>query len=216
MNEDKYNVRVHCNGANPFDIDLRGYGSFYVKPGNDYYFTNAPMSFINYLVQLKNLGITYEITNNNKGCLYETDLTFYRSADPRYVMAGLRKQMIKKEEKVEETREVVLSSTDGIDVEPVKVEDPRNVQPVLPQEPVEINALPTEQTGEEITQSEEPIEEVKEEEKIEEELPKYTDEQLQKFGKVKLLEIAHALGLESVSDINTKKEIREAILKAQE
>ena len=152
MNEDKYNVRVHCNGVNPFDIDLRGYGSFYVKPGNDYYFTNAPMSFINYLVQLKNLGITYEITNNNKGCLYETDITLYRSADPRYVMAGLRKQ-IKKEEKVEENRTVVLSSTDGIDVEPVKVKDPRNTKPVVPQEPVEISTEPMEQAGEEIRQS---------------------------------------------------------------
>jgi hypothetical protein len=66
----------------------------------------------------------------------------------------------------------------------------------------------------------EPIQEntpevVEETEESDESEPKvYTEDQLSKFSKAMLLEISNDYGLDC-SDINTKKEIREAILKAQ-
>lgn len=212
MEDRVYNVRIHFNHGNAMNLDLKGCGTLYIKPGKDYYFINAPINFINYLAQLKRCGVTYEITENKRGCYQEIDLSIYNINDPRYLVSLFRKDISQKkvkEVKEPEPRHVVLSSDDKLIVndnkkinEVEKVEEKQEV-PAIP--PMEINIDPT--NDNEVPKSEE----VKEEDnnKI------YTDSELQKFGKVKLLEIANNLGLENISDINTKKEIREAILAAQ-
>ena len=211
MEDRVYNVRIHFNHGNAMNLDLKGCGTLYIKPGKDYYFINAPINFINYLAQLKRCGVTYEITENKRGCYQEIDLSIYNINDPRYLVSLFRKDISQKkvkEVKEPEPRHVVLSSDEGLtiykgDVSTTVEKDLIVAPPTIP--PMEINIDPT--NDNEVPKSEE----VKEEDnnKI------YTDSELQKFGKVKLLEIANNLGLENISDINTKKEIREAILAAQ-
>ena len=211
MEDRVYNVRVSFVHGNAITLDLKGCGSLYIKPYKDYFFTNCPINFINYLTQLRRMGITYTMTDNKKGCYQEIDLSHYNLTDPRYIIANLRKANIKDVEpvKVEEPKEeptIVLSSDDNIEVDPVVVkmaEDIKEAQEEIIEEPVE----------EIIEETEESIEEVESEEV--EELVTYTESQLTKMGKTDLLDIAAKLGLDNISDINTKKEIREAILEAQ-
>ena len=209
MNDRTYNVRVHFIHGNAITLDLKGCGSLYIKPYKDYYFINSPINFINYLAQLKRMGITYEITDNKRGCYQEIDLSHYNFTDPRYIISNLRKINVLpdadtfKPAEVEEDKSIVLSSDDNIKVETVEVEEA-----IIP--PVEINAEPVEEPTDEV--SEEITEEVEE---TNEELPVYTEKELSAMSKNKLLEIATKLGIDSVSDINTKKEIREAILDIQ-
>ena len=62
MKEDKYSVRLFFSHGNSIVLQLKGCGSLTIKPGHDYFFENAPMKFINYLAQLRRLGVTYKIT----------------------------------------------------------------------------------------------------------------------------------------------------------
>lgn len=216
MNEPLYNVRMHFNFVNPLTIELKGCGNLYITPGKDYFFINAPMNFINYLVQLKDLGVTYELTNNKKGCYQEIDLLYYNVTDPRYIMANIRKNLKPeepekkpKEEKREEIK-VVLSSDDGITVEKEPVVDIK--EPIaISKEPPVVEEIPTEPETTPVV--EEPNET---EGSVNEETPVvYTAEQLNKLGKPKLLEIVSDLGIAGLSDINTKRELKDAILAAQ-
>ena len=195
MNEPLYNVRLHFNFVNPLTLELKGCGNLYITPGKDYFFINAPMNFINYLVQLKDLGVTYELTDNKRGCYQEIDLLYYNVTDPRYIMANIRKN---------------LSSDDGITVEKEPIVDIK--EPIaISEEPPVVEEIPTEPETTPVV--EEPNET---EGSVNEESPVvYTVEQLNKLGKPKLLEIVSDLGIEGLSDINTKKELKDAILAAQ-
>lgn len=218
MDDKLYNVRVHFDYVNPLTLELKGCGFLYITPGKDYFFINSPMNFINYLVQLKDLGITYEITNNKKGCYQEVDLLYYNVTDPRYIMAKIRKDLkpepeeVKKENKREEMK-VVLSSDDGITVEKEPVVDIK--EPIaISEEPPVVEEIPTEpETTPVVEEPNETEGSVTEEENVP---VVYTAEKLNKLGKPKLLEIVSELGLENLSDINTKKELKDAILAAQE
>ena len=210
MQEDRtYNIRVSFKHGNAITLDLKGCGSLYIKPYKDYYFINAPINFINYLAQLKRVGIEYTLTSNKRGCYQEIDLTQYNYSDPRYILASLRKPLITEPvETVKEERPVVLTSDDVV-VKEAKIETPVVTEEI------------TEPIIEEVTNTEETVEEETEEinnepQETEESVVEitYTEEELTKMSKTKLLEIASSLNLTNVSDINTKKEIREAILKA--
>jgi len=221
MMEDRvYNVRVSFKHGNAITLDLKGCGSLYIKPYKDYYFINCPINFINYLTQLRRMGITYVMTDNKKGCYQEIDLTHYNLTDPRFIISNLRRistQDIKETKPVEEKKvetTVVLSSDDNItNVEPTVVkmaEDIKESQELINNDTDENeNISIDEPVVDENAETEEPVvEEPKE-------IKKYTESQLTKMGKVQLLEIAASLGLDNMSDINTKREIREAILAKQ-
>lgn len=208
MEDRVYNVRMTFIHGNAITLDLKGCGSLYIKPGKDYYFTNCPINFINYLTQLRRMGITYTMTDNKKGCYQEIDLSHYNFTDPRYIISSLRKTTIQNVEPVEvekpkQDTTVVLSSDDNIEVDPVVVKVAEDLK----------------EAQEEVVEPEVAEEVIEEVEEVVEEEPKeikvYSENELTKMGKSQLLEIAADLGLENISDINTKKEIREAILEAQ-
>lgn len=228
--EKTYGVRISFNHGNDINLDLKGCGLLNIRPSKDYYFINAPIEFTTYLAQLRRLGITYKITNDKKGCYQTIDLTSYFKNDAREILKNFRKTNIinednylneetKKAKKVNkhEEKKVVLSSDDLIKTKEVIVEEPKELG--LPEETKneEVNNYITQvQSGNtdnsiEVT-SDVQIEEVKDEVKDEE--PKiYSEEELNKMSKSALLEIAYSYNIEEVSEINTKKEIREAILK---
>ena len=228
--EKTYGVRISFNHGNDINLDLKGCGLLNIRPGKDYYFINAPIEFTTYLAQLRRLGITYKITNDKKGCYQTIDLTAYFKNDAREILKNFRKTNIinednylneetKKAKKINkhEEKKVVLSSDDLIKTKEVIVEEPKELG--LPEETKneEVNNYITQvQSGNtdnsiEVT-SDVQIEEVKEEETVEE--PKiYSEEELNKMSKNALLEVARSYNIEEVSEINTKKEIREAILK---
>lgn len=217
MDDRTYSVRLSTEKAvNPFDLDLRSLGQLRVLPGREYFFENAPIQFINYVVQLALMGVTYRLTDDKKGCFYTVDLTGYNRTNPRMVASRVRKMenpVIHKPIKVEEPAAVVLSSDDLVPREGMNEVINKEVEV-----PVEIPTIP-EPIVEEFSEEnrEEIKDEVVEEVPVEEtkEIPKYTDSELSKLGKVQLLEIASSLELTNISDINTKKEIREAILAKQ-
>lgn len=215
MNNDTvYNIRMHFNHGNAINLELKGCGTLYIKPGKDYFFTNAPINFVNYLAQLRRLGVTYEMTDNKKGCYQTIDLRYYNISDPRYIMANLRKPIeVKQETKKtpkEEKVHVVLSSDDNIKVvnketvesEGISVTELFSTIPSVE----ETNNKETPETNDLV---------IEEPQKAEVENKIYSEDELSKMGKTKLLEIAQGLGIESVSNINTKKEIREAIIATQ-
>lgn len=214
-NEDKlYGIRISFNFGNPITLELKGAGRGYIIPGKDYFFDHAPIEFINYLAQLKSCGVSYKITTDKKGCFNTFDLKNYNNSPRVNVLRNYR--MPSKLEKIEtepteEDKAIVATPEEIVKVEPVPVEVPQPeedvpTEPEVVEEPIE--DLPEEQTGEEETFDEEDL--VIDEAEVEE--PHiYTEAELKNLSKSALLAIAEELGLE-VSDINTKKEIREAIL----
>ena len=234
--EKTYNIRISFNHGNDITLDLKGCGLLHIKPGKDYYFTNAPIEFTNYLAQLRRLGITYKMTPDRKGCYQTADLTMYNKNDAREILKNLRKANIinedaylneetKKTKKINnyEEKKVVLSSDDLIKTEEVVVESLNNVTPEETKEEIVDNTITEVNVDDTIeaveTASEEIVEEAKETtdivEEVKEEPKVYSEEELNKMSKNDLLNIANSYGIKEVSEINTKKEIREAILKAQ-
>lgn len=234
--EKTYGIRILFNHGNAITLDLKGCGSLYIKPGKDYYFTNAPIEFTNYLAQLRRAGVTYKITDDRKGCYQTIDLTSYRMGDPRTILSNLRRANVvnedsylsektKKEiDKKREEKKVVLSSDDLIKKEKVKKDKKdvsidaskdENVNNNITESP-EINTLEApEVKPEPIIEDKPVVEESTIKEEVKEEVKTYSEEELNKMSKNKLLEVAKSYGIEDVSEINTKKEIREAILKVQ-
>ena len=225
MDDRTYSVRVEFHNGNPITLELKGCGNLYIIPGREYFFVNAPFNFINYLAQLKRCGISYRLTNDSNGCYLSMDLKDYNRGDPRYEMSRIRKlnnpviEEPKKEEPQSE-KGVVLSSDDIAPRDEIvesKAEQELNQM-------IAEDLQASEQVPEQVSiQVEEPVAEVSAEtaeepaetEEENAEGPKvYTEEQLSKFSKAMLLEISADYGLEC-SDINTKKEIRDAIIAAQ-
>lgn len=219
MDDKRYGVRVSTfKIINPFTIELRGCGQLYVEPGREYYFENAPINFINYVAQLAAMNISYKITPDKKGCFYTVDLTDYFKNDPTYIMSKIRRGanpvVQKQETKKPEPGKVVLSSDDiapredksseEIALNNMIAEDLKKEQEATPIEPEITSDVVVEPTVEE---------ELKQEENAGPKI--YTDEELSKFSKGMLLDISNDYNL-GFTNINQKKEIREAILKAQE
>ena len=219
MDDKRYSVRVSTFKAiNPFTIDLRGCGQLYIVPRREYFFINAPINFINYIAQLATMHISYRLTTDSNGCYYTVDLMDYFKNDPTYIMGKIRRHespIIKEPEVKKEPESTVVIASDDFVPRDEKVADGTAeaeldkmiAEDLQKEQEVEI----TEPVAE--VKPEEPVEEVIEENTSEE--PKvYTEAELSRLGKVKLLEISASLGLD-YSDINTKKEIRDGILEAQ-
>lgn len=213
MTDKTYGVRISFNHGNAINIELKGCGQKYIKPGKDYYFEEAPIGFINYLVQLKRVGVTYKITSNKKGCYETINLHDYDKFNSRNIMGKLRKPIeIPKEEVIEETKSQILTQNDIINVE----EPTEKPQETTTESPKENESEQDSKEQVEIPEnSEEENHEENTEEKVEEpEIKKYSEKELSKMSQDELLEISNSLGLE-LTKINTKKEIRTAILEAQ-
>ena len=227
MDDRTYNVRLNAQEIiNPFTIELKGCGSLQLIPGCDYYFINAPINFIDYVVQLAAMNVKYSLTENRDGCLYVIDLKDYNSHDPRLVASRYRKinNVTGNENPVISTGDdkvVVLSSDDITPREEVSSEE-AELNKMIAEDQQKVEEQTIDVVAEEIPEAENlPISDEtdlkEEEEKVEEESkePKvYSEDELSKFSKAMLLEISADYNLEC-SDINTKKEIREAIIAAQ-
>lgn len=230
---DSHKVRVSFNHGNAMSLDLKGCGSIYIEPNKEYFFENAPMMFINYLAQLRRLGVTYKLTDNKKGCYMTIDLTGYQTNEPKTILGNLRSNLVQtnitinrpspvkdsdnEDYKVEDLipkgtfaediQEIVIpdvkeSTTDistDLKESELLTEDDLNDLPI-------VNDSTTEPTTPEVEETE-----VKEESK--EEVVYLSESKLLDLNKADLLEYARSIDTPEVSDINTKKEIREAIIK---
>ena len=219
MDDRTYNVRLSAQEIiNPFTIELKGCGSLQLIPGCDYYFTNAPINFIDYVVQLAPMNVKYSLTEKRDGCLYVIDLRDYNAHEPRYVVSRYRKltNITGNENPVISTGDekvVVLSSDDITPREEVSSEEAElNKMIAEDQKADAVTEVIQEPEVQEKTIVEPVSEEVAEEKPTE---PKvYSEDELSKFSKAMLLEISADYNLDC-SDINTKKEIRDAIIAAQ-
>lgn len=206
---DNYKVRIKFEHGNAMSLDLKGCGSIYIEPHKDYFFENAPMQFINYLAQLRRLGVTYRLTDDKKGCYMTIDLSGYQTNEPKTVLGKLRSNLVQSD-----TQIVRYNTVKDSDVDESTVED------LIPagtfkNETEEITLkgidMLSETTPEEITEVEEVTEENNEPEEAEPKIEILSNSKLEELNKTKLIDYAHSLGLEEVSDLMTKKEIREAI-----
>lgn len=223
-NVPKYNVRITFINGNGITLDCKGCGQIWLEPNHDYFFENSPIKFINYLAQLRRVGITYKITEDKRGCYQTFDLSRYESGNPRNIISKLRssRPISNKVEKTPVVEEHEESTTPEItDEPPVTTEAPRGA-PEVPEvvETPEVNTpdneeLLDDQTNNELTQEDGTTEnndlETTEEKPVSEE-----QVDLDSLSKKDLIEYAHSLGLTEISDIYTKKEIKEAINKLQE
>lgn len=226
-NDPKYNVRITFINGNGITLDCKGCGQIWLEPNHDYFFENSPIKFINYLAQLRRVGVTYKITEDKRGCYQTFDLSRYESGSPRNIISQLRgsrpiSNKVEETPIVEETEEPVEETIEETPVEetvtkgapevPEVVETPEvNTPDVDETEEEEVTEETQETTEPEVTDEETTEPEVTEEEPVEEE-PVDVDS----LNKKDLIEYAHSLGLTEISDIYTKKEIKEAIAKLQE
>lgn len=226
-NDPKYNVRITFINGNGITLDCKGCGQIWLEPNHDYFFENSPIKFINYLAQLRRVGVTYKITEDKRGCYQTFDLSRYESGSPRNIISQLRssRPVSNKVEVTPVVEEQEESTTEEVtDETPVNDEVTKGA-PEVPEvvgtpdvnTPDTNEELPTDQTGEEVTQSEDEVtEETNEPETTDEEPVEEEPVDIDSLNKKELIEYAHSLGLTEISDIYTKKEIKEAIAKLQE
>lgn len=230
MKADSHKVRVTFQHGNAMSLDLKGCGSIYIEPYKEYFFENAPMQFINYLAQLRRLGVTYRLTNDKKGCYMTIDLTGYQTNEPKTILGQLRSNLVSQPPKITRptpSRDVELDESTVEDLIPRNAfpEDikeitlPENIVPPIEESSTDITNQLTEddlEDASDITSTQEKVEEpIKVEstqEKVEEVSEPITEELLVTMNKSKLIETAKSLGLTDVSEIWTKKELRVAIL----
>lgn len=220
MKQSVYSVRVTFKHGNGITLDCKGCGSIYIKPGHDYFFENAPMQFINYLPQLRRLGVTYRITNDKRGCYQTFNLINYSKNDPFKSLSKVRSNFASDYQKTE---------VEEVSTEPE--ESTTNItNPETVQEPMTLDTV-TEQKDEEVTNSEsttvtmddhvkadpQPTEETTESDDTISEVTEPQSEpakDITTMSKPDLIAYAQELGLTQVTDYWTKKEIREAITTA--
>lgn len=221
-NVPKYNVRITFINGNGITLDCKGCGQIWLEPNHDYFFENSPIKFINYLAQLRRVGITYKITEDKRGCYQTFDLSRYESGNPRNIISKLRSSR-PVSNKVKESPVVEKPTTPEItDEPPVTTEAPKGA-PEVPEvfETPEVNTpdneeLLDDQTNNELTQEDGTTTENNDSETTEEKPVSEEQVDLDSLSKKDLIEYAHSLGLTEISDIYTKKEIKEAINKLQE
>lgn len=211
-NVPKYNVRITFINGNGITLDCKGCGQIWLEPNHDYFFENSPIKFINYLAQLRRVGITYKITEDKRGCYQTFDLSRYESGNPRNIISKLRSSRpisnkVEKTPVVEEHEEPTTSEI--IDEPPVTTEAPKGA-PEVPEvvETPEVNTPDNEELLDDQTNNDP--------ETTEEKPVSAEQVDLDSLSKKDLIEYAHSLGLTEISDIYTKKEIKEAINKLQE
>lgn len=211
MKADSHKVRVKFDHGNAMSLDLKGCGSIYIEPNKEYFFENAPMQFINYLAQLRRLGITYRLTNDKKGCYMTIDLTGYQTNEPKTILGNLRSNLVSNPPKITRHKPV---KDDNVDASTVPDLIPQGTFKEEIKEVTLFNSItetpttvPTEVVSEETTDT---TVEVNKEQVQEPEI-KVTIEEVESMGKPKLLELAKSLGIAEVSEIWTKRELRKVI-----
>lgn len=220
MKEDKYNVRISFDHGNEIRLDLKGSGRVHIKPGYDYFFENAPMQFINYLVQLRRLGVTYKITSDKRGCYQTFNLASYFSNDPYHKLGAVRKEKqvtlseFTRKEKEEQEEVEVIDTTEGSEEDIVDGTITIDESELVPlKETTEEPEAENEEVATE-PEKEEGVEDTPEEEEIPEESAVEEEPvDIESLSKPDLLAYARKLEVEGVEDYWTKKEIKEAIYK---
>jgi len=220
--ETTYNVRVKFEHGNPLSLDLKGCGNLYILPNKEYFFEYAPMQFINYIKQLRRLGITYRLTDDKKGCYMTINMSHYLDTIAQRVMGEVRANLSvnppiitkepREEKKSKKEKELEKEIPDLIPknafddgkIKEVKLSD----IPIIKEQPKE--EVPEITPEVEITEPEITEPEVAEEQKEVEKVDPSTI-----TNKAQLIEYAHSVGLSEVSDLWTKKEIRAAIEKLE-
>lgn len=218
MKEDKHSIRITFDHDNGMSLDLKGCGTLYLEPHKDYFFEDAPIKFIDYLTQLKRLGITYRLTSNKKGCYRTVNLSHYMDNTVGNIMSSFRHNYQPTNEVPEEVvRDVKgpvtqaleessdelitpVQKVDEVTLPNIPVSTDENTEPLPGQ--MSIDDIITPEATNESTNTNEgtPIEESK---------PEEVD--IETAGKPKLIEYAHSLGLSDINELWTKKQIREAI-----
>lgn len=233
----RYNVRVTFINGNSITLDCHGCGQIYIEPNHDYFFEQAPIKFINYLAQLRRVGITYKITEDKRGCYRTFNLLKYEANDVGNMISKMRANRVSAKPLVEKES---ISEVDEVEEIP-PVEEPPKGAPELPSAvtnhpddevptPDDTNHNPDDESDEG-NKPEEPTgvtegttegstedTESKESETNEpeaESTPEITDEEIEAMNKKELIEYAHSLGLSEMSDIYTKKEIKAEIQKVK-
>ena len=210
MNTDKHNVRVSFIHGNAMSIDLKGCGTLRLEPNKEYFFENAPIKFIDYLAQLKRLGVTYRLTNVKKGCYRTVDLTNYLSGTPASAASKFRNMYKPSNVAPVVTEEVSDEYPDLFPDEDLITTEGNNQEE-------QINTPTTDKIDTETTDNSTPDESTQASESTKDEEPTAEEPiDINSLSKPKLIEYAHSLGLTQVTDVWTKKEIRMAITELQD
>lgn len=205
-NDKTYGVRISVDLGNAITLELKGAGRAHIIPNKDYYFENAPIEFINYITQLRKLGLTYKITPDKKGCFQTYDLKNYTAVPNLLFRGGTIIPVSPVEEK---NTHVIAKPEDTIKVDiPVVIENIPEDKPEVKEE------NKTEDKDEPKQEVEDKTEEIPEVKENTEEPKVYTEDELMYYSKKELLAVASEKNL-PMSEINTKKEIRQAILDSQ-
>lgn len=215
MKEATYNVRVTFVHGNGITLDCRGCGQIYLKPNKDYFFENAPLKFINYLAQLKRLGITYKITADKRGCYQTFNLLQYTSADPFSAVRRIRSNKV-----ASTLNKKVQNKSVNTEVKPQedKLQDfldskaQENIEEVEPPldstEETEVTISQTPEDSTEVTTTEETTVTSETNTELTEDDTETPDTT---WTKKELINYAHTHGLTQVDEAYTKKEIVELI-----
>lgn len=228
MKDKTYSVRISFNHGNSMPIDLKGCGKLQIDPGRDYFFEKAPIKFINYLAQLRRLGVTYQITNNKKGCYKTINLSTYFSNDPLKSMSAFRNNANNKVvdpktiRKVKPLKTAIRQQMDEQEEIPDLI--PKSTFPSTQPE-VSLDSLPnnpfTPEVQPGLNETENSTSEgtnedlnINDSDKITSDTDSTTiieEVNIEELNKPDLVAYAHKLGISDVSEINTKKEIKELI-----
>lgn len=213
MKEDKHSIRVTFDHDNGMSLDLKSCGTLYLEPHKEYFFENAPIKFIDYLTQLKRLGVTYRLTKDKKGCYRTIDLTHYLDNSIGNVMSSFRHNYQPTNEVPQEiVRDIKGPITEALEADDELIPPVQNVQEVTLNTVPVINNDSVEPLLGQLSMDDITSENDEKQEDTNSNTQK-TEEviDIETVGKPKLIEYAHSLGLTEVSDTWTKKEIREEI-----
>lgn len=219
VREDRHKVRISFKHGNPISLNLKGCGNLYIQPYRDYFFENAPIQFINYLSQLRRLGVTYRLTSDKKGCFMTVDLTAYNSNDPREMLTKLRSNKIVNPPKITRPSSINYKS----DVVEEKIEDEHLVSQDSDIKEITLDkvkeAIENAQNENATINKPESESVISDEEKVTElttDTPKekleVTKEEIETMSKSNLIDLAKSLNIQDASELWTKKELRSAIL----
>ena len=194
MKEDrKFNIRFSSGLTNPWDFDLRGAGHLYVQPGKEYFLENCPKSLLDVVISYVGaMNVTYQLTDNKKGCFQTINCINYDINDPRSLLGRLRTNRIEESE-------------------PEVVTEPEVVEEVTEPEVTEESVV-EESTEPEVVEeaTEEVVEEVPED-IVEDATPEVSKEEIEGMSKPQLEELAESLGIES-GQTKTKKKLKAEII----
>lgn len=225
IKEDRHKVRISFKHGNPISLNLKGCGNLYIQPYKDYFFENAPIQFINYLSQLRRLGVTYKLTSDKKGCFMTVDLSGYNSNDPKEVLTRLRSNRVNNPPKIsrntsveykedqDETPSLIPNDTfqselNEISLDKVKeaIETAKeNANSQLTPDDLNDDSILSPDTNTEVTNEvTEPVETNSE--------IKVTKEEVESMSKGDLINLAQSISIPNVSELWTKKELRSAII----